>query len=499
MTGGTGTLFGRVAHGGPDIAIVSGGRTYSRDALDEASRRVASGLLTDRRDLDEARVAVFVPPGFAWVAAALGVWRAGGVVVPLALSHPPAELEAVIRDAGAAVVIADPPSAVTMAPLAIPAGARFVTTAQMLAARPGALPGVAADRRALIVYTSGTTGRPKGVVTSHAILAAQIAALVEAWGWTNRDRALLALPLHHVHGIVNVVGSALWAGATAELLPRFDAEEVWARLGSGDVTVFTAVPTIYHRLIEAWERATPEDRDAWAAGARSLRLMMSGSAPLPARVRDRWRQVTGHDLLERYGMTEIGMALSQPLHGERRPGSVGGPLPGVEIRIVDEAGDPVGPGVAGEVEIRGPGVFLEYWQRPDETRAAFRGGWFRTGDVARLDDGAYRLLGRASVDIIKTGGEKVSALEIEDTLRAHPAVADCAVVGVPDPAWGERVSVAAELRDGADLTIEQLRAWARAKLAPAKLPADLRVVPALPRNAMGKVVKPAVARLFDAP
>ena len=175
------------------------------------------------------------------------------------------------------------------------------------------------------------------------------------------------------------------------------------------------------------------------------------------------------------------MALSNPLHGERRPGSVGTPLPGVEVRLVD-----------GELEVRGPGVFLEYWRRPEETRDAFRDGWFRTGDVAVVEDGSYRLLGRSNVDIIKTGGYKVSALEIEEVLRDHPAVADCAVVGVPDDEWGERVAAHVELRSGATLTLDELQAWTRGRLAPYKLPRELRCVEALPRNAMGKVMKTAL-------
>jgi malonyl-CoA/methylmalonyl-CoA synthetase len=215
------------------------------------------------------------------------------------------------------------------------------------------------------------------------------------------------------------------------------------------------------------------------------------------RTLERWREITGHTLLERYGMTEIGMALSNPLRGERRPGSVGTPLPGVEVRLVDDEGAPAEPGTPGELEVRGPNVFLEYWGRPDDTRAAFRDGWFRTGDVAVVEDGAYRLLGRTSVDIIKTGGYKVSALEIEEVLRTHPAIAECAVVGVDDAEWGERVAAAVELRDGSALTLDELQAWARTHLAPYKVPRALRPVAALPRNAMGKVVKPAVAGLFE--
>src|SRR5881409_4018030 len=198
-------------------------------------------------------------------------------------------------------------------------------------------------------------------------------------------------------------------------------------------------------------------------------------------------------------MTEIGMALANPLHGTRRPGFVGTPLPGVEVRLVDETGRPVSgrAPAGGEIEVRGATVFLEYWRQPEATAAAFRDGWFRTGDVAVIEDGAYRILGRSSVDIIKTGGYKVSALEVEEVLRTHPAVAECAVVGVEDPEWGEKICAAVEPR-GAEPTLAELQAWARERLAPYKLPRALRCVSALPRNAMGKVMKPEVAALFGA-
>ena len=225
--------------------------------------------------------------------------------------------------------------------------------------------------------------------------------------------------------------------------------------------------------------------------------MMSGSAALPVQTLERWREITGHTLLERYGMTEIGMALSNPLDGERRPGFVGTPLPGVEVRLVDDDGRDVAEGTPGELEVRGPDGVLEYWQRPEETRDAFRDGWFRTGDMAVSRTASYRLLGRTSVDIIKTGGFKVSALEIEEVLRTHPAIAECAVVGVHDEEWGERVSAAVELRPGASLSLDELQQWAKARLAPYKVPRALQAVAALPRNAMGKVVKPEVAGLVQ--
>jgi malonyl-CoA/methylmalonyl-CoA synthetase len=382
----------------------------------------------------------------------------------------------------------------------LPPGVRAVTTDEAVGTAPRSpLPEVADGRRAMMVYTSGTTGKPKGVVTTHANIAAQVTSLVTAWEWQIDDWILLVLPLHHVHGIINVLTCALWAGARCEMLPKFDAEQVWARIAAGELTLFMAVPTIYGKLIPAWEAAAPEQRRAWSAGCAPprMRLMVSGSAALPVQRLERWREISGHVLLERYGMTEIGMALSNPLRGERRPGFVGTPLPGVEVRLVDETGRPVPDGTPGEIEVRGKTVFLEYWRRPDATAAAFRDGWFRTGDVAVVEHGGYRILGRSSVDIIKTGGYKVSALEVEEVLRMHPAIAECAVVGVEDPEWGERICAAVEPRGEAALTLATLQAWAKERLAPYKIPRALRSVPALPRNAMGKVTKGEVAKLFS--
>ncbi len=304
------------------------------------------------------------------------------------------------------------------------------------------------ERRAMILYTSGTTSRPKGVVTTHANIAAQIKSLVDAWEWSATDRILLCLPLHHVHGIINVVCCALWSGATCHMLPRFDANAVWDCIAGGGLTLFMAVPTVYAKLIAAWDAASPERRAELSAACSRLRLMVSGSAALPVSTLQRWKEISGHTLLERYGMTEIGMALSNPLHGERVPGSVGTPLPGVEVRLVEAHGKPAAPGTPGEIEVRGPAVFAEYWAKPDATREAFRDGWFRTGDTAVVENGIYRILGRTNIDILKTGGHKVSALEIEEALRQHPAVAECAVVGVPDPEWGERVAAAVVLHEG---------------------------------------------------
>jgi malonyl-CoA/methylmalonyl-CoA synthetase len=348
-----------------------------------------------------------------------------------------------------------------------------------------------------MLFTSGTTGKAKGVVHTHANISAQVRTLVSAWEWSAYDRTQLVLPLHHVHGLINVVCCALWSGARCEMSPRFDAELTWQRLASRQLTVFMAVPTVYHRLITSWDNALPDEQQVRSNGARQLRLMVSGSAALPVQTLARWRDITSHTLLERYGMTEIGMALSNPLHGERRPGTVGAPLPGVRVRLVDEQGSEVALGTPGEVEVRGETVFLEYWRNAQATREAFRDGWFRTGDVAVIENGYYRILGRTSIDIIKSGGYKISALEIEEVLRMHPAVAECAVVGVPDEEWGERICAAIELAGGQTLALAELQNWTREHLAPYKIPRALQCVSALPRNALGKVIKPDVSKLFS--
>ncbi|HKV79511.1 MAG TPA: acyl-CoA synthetase [Candidatus Sulfotelmatobacter sp.] len=482
--------FGRTA-----VVDSQGAFTY-RELLD-ASSRVATALLAGREDLHQDRVAFLLIPGFPWVAVQWGIWRAGGVAVPLPLNSTKPELEYLIDDTATSILVFDASSAGLLEPIATARGIRAFPCEHLLAFQTARLPEVTSDQRAMILYTSGTTSRPKGVVTTHANITAQIMSLVQAWEWSADDAILLCLPLHHVHGIINVVSCALWSGATCCMLPRFDANSVWDHIGAGRMTVFMAVPTIYAKLIAAWESAAPAHRADLTQACGKLRLMVSGSAALPVSILQRWMEISGHTLLERYGMTEIGMALSNPLRGRRVPGSVGTPLVGVEVQLVGDDGNPVPPGTPGEIEVRGPNVFAEYWGQPDATRAAFRDGWFRTGDTAMVEGGVYRILGRTSVDILKTGGHKVSALEIEEALRAHPAIAECAVVGVPDPEWGERVSAAVVLNDGATLDLSSLRAWARKSLATHKLPSLLLVLDKLPRNAMGKVMKPTLVAMFQ--
>lgn len=475
----------------PDrTAIIDQAGPHTYRELLAASQRVAATLLNGDRDLAEAPVAFMVSPSFDYVAVQWGIWRAGGIAVPLNITHPTPELEYVLDDTGATVAMALDEHHKRLTELAAPRGLRLLGP-EVFTGGESSLPAVDPGRRAMILYTSGTTGRPKGVVTTHRNLVAQIESLAEAWEWVPDDRILLTLPLHHVHGIVNVLGCCLWVGACCEIHTRFEAGPTWERLASGELTLYMAVPTIYHRLIEAWEGWPPGEQERLSAGCRQLRLMVSGSAALPVPMLERWRHISGQVLLERYGMTEIGMALSNPLHGERQPGRVGSPLPGVEVRLTDEAGEELGDDQVGEIEVRSPTVFLEYWQRPEATAAAFSDGrWFRTGDVAVRQQGVYRILGRQSVDIIKTGGEKVSALEIEEVLLGHRDVSECAVVGLEDPEWGQRVVAAVVSEESMDP--EGLREWCRRHLAPAKVPKEFVAVDSLPRNAMGKVNKPAL-------
>lgn len=492
------------------VALVEdSGETTYRELL-----RAAEGLAS--RLPREQAIAIDAPPGRAWVVALLATWHARSVAVPLAMAHPEPELEHVLVDAGVAggsrLVLATSEQASRLEGLAARHDLRRVDPAgdfedvEIDAEIDTRFQGDGSndDAPALLIYTSGTTGRPKGVPLTHGNLRAQVRGMSEAWAWSAEDRIVEVLPLHHVHGIVNVVATALWNGASIRILPRFDAERTWRAFVDDEPTLFMAVPTIYNRLLDAWDAASESTRREWSEAASRLRLFVSGSAALPVPVLERWREITGHTLLERYGMSEIGMGLGNPLDGERLPGTVGRPFPGVETRIVDAAGDRVAEGEPGELEVRGPSVFPGYWNRPEATAEAFRDDaegrtWFRTGDVAVRENGVYRLLGRSSVDILKTGGEKVSALEVEAVLRAHPAVRDVAVVGVPDPRWGQRVVAAVEItgESGSDFDPESLRAWAKERLAAYKVPRDVVCVDELPRNALGKVQKPRMVELLE--
>lgn len=429
-----------------------------------------------------------------------GIWLSGGIAVPLAVNHPLAELEYVMEDTGTSFLIYHTAFEEKAKALAEKFSIEIINidSIKNVNTQNIVFPEVLSDQKAMMVYTSGTTGKPKGVITSHNNITAHITALTEAWYWSKNDRIANILPLHHVHGIVNIVASSLWNGATCYMLPKFDVDVVWELILANELTVFMAVPTIYSKMIESFKTLPEFKKEAIKQSCRSMRLMVSGSAALPIRVLNEWKEISGHILLERYGMTEIGMALSNSYTEERIPGHVGKPLPFVSTRVVDANGVEVDKGAVGELLIKGPSVFTEYWQKPIATEEAFtKDGWFKTGDVVQENkEGIFKILGRQSVDIIKTGGYKVSALEIEEVLREHPQIKECAVVGLPSDEWGQEIAAAIVFKEP-QFDLELLKGWLKEQLAPYKKPVYWKVIDALPKNAMGKIVKPTIIKLFD--
>lgn len=477
-------------------ALISNGNSYTYAQLLESAQYVAAHLLNGKPDLEEARITFLIPPSFEYTAVQWGIWMAGGIAVPLCVLHPLPSIQYVLEDTEAEMVIAHPDYIDFLSPLEKRIGISTVVLESILQKRSAQLPNIGLEQRAMILYTSGTTSKPKGVVTTHANIEAQITTLVNAWEWQQDDYILNILPLHHVHGIINVMSCALWSGACCEFLPKFEAKGVWNIIKSGRLTLFMAVPTIYYKLIAFWDDASETAQEEMSEAASKLRLMVSGSAALPVPILEKWQKVTGQTLLERYGMTEIGMGLSNSYRGERRPGHVGLPLPGVEMRLVGGENKAVKENEAGEFQIKGPSVFKEYWQKPEATKKAFtEDGWFITGDIGILNNGFYKILGRDSVDIIKSGGYKISALEIEDVLRKHEVVSDCAVVGLPDEEWGEVVSACLITKEKT-VDTQKISEWLKEQLPGYKIPRNYIIRKELPRNVLGKVTKNELKKMF---
>ncbi len=346
------------------------------------------------------------------------------------------------------------------------------------------------ERPALVFYTSGTTGPPKGVLVPRRAVSSNLDALAEVWGLTSNDVLTHGLPLFHVHGLVLGVLGPLRVGGSLRHVGRFSPDALCRELATGATMMF-GVPTMYHGMADLVER----DRDAREAVSRA-RLLVSGSAPLPVREVLRVERATGQRIVERYGLTETIMNCAVHADGERRPGYVGPPLPGVDVRLLDDDGgviEATDDETIGEVSVRGPNLFLGYLNRPEATAAAIREGWFHTGDLAsRAKDGYIRIVGRRATDLIKTGGFKVGAGEVEGALLEHAAVAECAVTGEPDDRLGERIVAWVVLREGAGASDRELEDHVAALLAPHKRPRSVRFVDALPRNEMGKVMKSAL-------
>ena len=483
----------------PDtIALIDGDLHCTYGDMAQRIDRLAGGLLAGASDLEEARVAFLIPASVDYVTALHGVWRAGGIAIPLNVASTEPEWEHCLTSAGVTRLLTTKANRASIEGLCDRLAISLALVDEVTADGPVTLPDLAPERRAMIVFTSGTTSKPKGVVTTHGNIAAQINTLIDAWAWQSEDVIPLFLPLHHVHGIINVLSCALWAGATVHVIPKLDLGQLCRQVADDVFSVFMAVPTIYVKLIDYLEALEEEQAALICEGFANMRLNVSGSAACPIEVFEDWRRLTGQVLLERYGMTEIGMALSNPYVGERRPGYVGLPLPDVMVRLIDDAGAVVTEEkTPGEIRIKSPTVFREYWGNTEATTSSFRDGWFCTGDIAVVEDGYYRIMGRSSVDIIKSGGYKLSALEIENKLLAHPEIAEVAVVGVDDRTWGEAVAAVVALKGGSDMTLASLKSWCKGELSPYKIPKHLKAVDVLPRNAMGKVMKSSLKTLFE--
>jgi malonyl-CoA/methylmalonyl-CoA synthetase len=454
------------------------------------------------------RVAWQLPKTLDAILVHLATMNLGAISLPLNPAYPPDELRYFLEDAGACLLFAaaatQPHLDAILDHLPTLKNVVYLSGDSPLAVySPPTRHSPLATRHsphttALMIYTSGTTGRPKGAEITHGNLTAQLDALHEAWGWQAEDVLLHVLPIFHVHGLVVALHGALHAGATAVLLPRFEPEMALQTLVQRRCTLFMAVPTIHRRLVQSVAQFGKSRRPGQSPrfgksrhDLGHLRLITSGSDRLPDDLFYAFRETFGHTILERYGLTETGMNLSNPLHGERRAGSVGFPLPGVEARIADPASDePLADGEVGEVQVRGAHVFKGYWRQEEKTAAAFAaGGWFRTGDLGlRQADGTFELKGRAK-DLIITGGLNVYPPEIELVLAAHPGVEACAVIGCPDDEWGERIVAVVVRKEGVEVTAGALINFCREHLVHYKAPRQVHFVDALPRNAMGKVQK----------
>ncbi|SLM34752.1 amp-binding enzyme [Lasallia pustulata] len=535
------------------IHSVSGRRfTYGGLLKDVAEARDKLHQAAGDTNMDGERVAFLVENGYDYVVTLLSILGSNSIAVPLSSGFPASELRYILDNSEAFMLLSSAKFE-DKAQEVIKEGLEKKPVLDVVEKRQGGEGGssehvqletIQENRAGLMLYTSGTTSRPKGVLLPESVLTAQARSLLQAWDYTSNDHLLHVLPLHHIHGTVNALITPLFAGSTIEFMFPFNVTAVWERLAAPFlpesqrqkdpkikiITFLTVVPTIYNRLL-ATHASLPSPTQAASKEAitpANLRLNISGSAALPTPTKAAWATLSsGNVLLERYGMTEVGMALSCGLStADRIDGSVGWPLPSVEARLVDTETRQVIPPPGGEkhtesadhreregeIQLRGPTIFQEYWRNPQATASEFvdgddgKGKWFKTGDVAtrRVVEGAGRsgqewargpmwfIRGRKSVDIIKTGGEKVSALEIERELLSLPQISECAVVGLPSEQWGQKVAAVVVLhpeqaqsgRGGKTWGVMDMRRALRERLAPYKIPQEMKVVQELPRNAM---------------
>jgi len=471
--------------------------TY-RDFFDNAERLakvlVAIGVAPGDR------VAVQAPKTMAMLELYVATVLAGGVFLPLNTAYTASEITYFLTDAEPRVFVCDPAREDALSLVAKEAGVAKVLTidadesGSLVDLRDVAAPGFKAVARgpndlAAILYTSGTTGRSKGAMLTHQALASNAETLKEVWRFSAEDVLIHALPIFHTHGLFVATNITLMAGSSCIFMSKFDAGDVLGYMPKA--TVLMGVPTFYVRLIEA---------EGLAEASANMRLFVSGSAPLLAETHDRWREVTGHAILERYGMTETNMNTSNPYDGDRRAGTVGFPLPGVELIVTDPAtGSLLPQGETGVLEVRGPNVFSGYWKMAEKTAEELRDtGLFITGDLGRIDaDGYVHIVGRQK-DLIISGGYNIYPKEIELLIDELPGVIESAVIGVPHPDFGEAVVAVIVAQDGAEVSAQEILSGIKDNLAGFKQPKRIKFVKALPRNAMGKVQKKALREVYAA-
>ena len=463
----SGTLAEALLAPSAEVVLRSGERQLTRDQLRVEAGQVAGGL-AGAGVAPEDRVALYAASSLDWVIAYLGVQRAGGCVVPMNPDYHAAEAKHILTDSDPTLVIADAPRAATVESL----GRRVIELERLPRGTPLPMPALTPDSPAAILYTSGTTGRPKGAVLDHGSLLAQARGAIEVWRWTPRDVLVHALPLFHLHGLGMGLHGTLLSGASATLVP-FSPAAVVAELTRDDAirgTMFFGVPSMYQRLCD-WLDENPADLS-------HVRVFVSGSAPLPPALFERCHRLLGQPPVERYGITEGGIVVTNPIDGPRQAGRVGNPFPGVEFKLGD----------LDEVLLKGGQVFKGYWRNPQATEEAFTDdGFFRTGDVGEIgDDGTLAIRGRLK-ELIITGGFNVYPREVELVLETHPAVEEVAVAGVPSEAWGEEVTAFVVPKKSGGLVEADLIGYARERLATYKCPRRIVVVETLPRNAMGKI------------
>ena len=481
--------FVRHAEGTPEKLCLSfEGERWTYEQLRERAETFAAALRTWGLRPGE-RVALFLGNSPDFLAAYLGTHLAGGVIVPVNTAYRRTELRHIFEDAGIRLSLTDGERRPELERVYkdLPTLEALVEVGEELDAfldsaedDETGLPG--GEDLAVIAYTSGTTGRSKGAMLLHRNLVANTESICEAWRWTADDHLLLALPLFHTHGLMVGAHGTLFAGASAELHRSFDASRVYDTLLEGSFTMFFGVPTMYTRLLR--EAESRDERP------RALRLYVAGSAALSPQAFEKFEKLFGERILERYGMTETGMNLTNPYDGERRAGTVGKPFPGQEARVVDiESREPLPAGEVGEIEVRGPHVFKGYWNRPDATGEVLgEDGWFRTEDLGWVSEDGYFTISGRTKELIISGGYNVYPREVEEVLEGHPGVAEVAVVGLPDEEYGEKVT-AVVVSDDPELTAEEVKDFCRDDLAGYKKPREVFFVDELPRNALGKVQK----------